>query len=194
MGGYQPLHWGLFVLIAAAGQWLGRREREFAIVPTIGAALSVLMLLLWPEPTAGWLALVGPRCWRSMPGRWSGGCGVRLRACQSAIELSAITLAAPVVALRHFHAPWGGGDTLGRCPRSSGALLVLGSAALGWKAKDREDDHRFAAARYGAVCCCPLPHGSPSNTGRRLCGSGWFLPHCCSCRARRRTGGSSRSR
>lgn len=142
-GGYQPLHWGLFALIAAAGQWLAWRDRDFAIVPTLGAALSVLLLLLWPAPTPGWLALVGlslaaihalpllAKLWHEP---------VRL---QWAAELSGIAVAMPIVALRHFHAPWGLLDPLGAWTSAGGALLVLTGAALGWKSADRENDHRY---------------------------------------------------
>ena len=59
-GGYQPLHWGLFALIAAAGQWLAWRNRDLAVVPTLGAALSVLLLLLWPAPPPAWFAANRP--------------------------------------------------------------------------------------------------------------------------------------
>jgi hypothetical protein len=41
LGGFLPLHWGLFALIAAAGQFLAWRERDLAIVPTLSAALSL---------------------------------------------------------------------------------------------------------------------------------------------------------
>lgn len=143
-GGYQPLHWGLFALIAAAGQWLAWRNRDFAIVPTLGAALSVLLLLLWPAPSPGWLALIGlslaaihalpllVRLWREP---------VRL---QWALELSAIAVAIPVVTLRHFHAPFGLLDELGAWAAAGGALLALTGAALGWKVAGREEDNRFA--------------------------------------------------
>lgn len=155
IGGYQPLHWGLFALIAAAGQWLAWREREFAIVPTLGAALSVLLLLLWPDPTGGWLALVG----LSLVAIHAGPLLARLWSTrarlQSAIELSAIAVAIPVVVLRHFHAPWGGIDVLGAEAALGGAVLALASAALGWKTAEREEDHRFALllATGSALLC-----------------------------------------
>ncbi|MDB5724340.1 MAG: hypothetical protein JWQ16_1094 [Novosphingobium sp.] len=58
-GGYLPLHWGLFALIAAAGQWLAWRDGNYRIVPTLSAALSGLLLLLWPEPAGAWFAAIG---------------------------------------------------------------------------------------------------------------------------------------
>ena len=70
-GGYQPLYWGLFALIAFAGQVLAWREKTFAIVPTIGAALSFLLLMLWPHPMGAgspplrwcWRRFMRCRCW-----------------------------------------------------------------------------------------------------------------------------------
>ena len=143
-GGYQPLHWGLFALIAAAGQWLAWRNRDFAIVPTLGAALATLLLLLWPDPTGPWLAGIGlslaaihvlpllAKLWREP---------VRL---QWAAELGAIAVAVPLVALRHFHAPWGLLDPVGAWTSAGAALLALAGAGLGWKVAGRDQDGRFA--------------------------------------------------
>ncbi|MEQ1541328.1 MAG: DUF2339 domain-containing protein [Novosphingobium sp.] len=144
MGGYQPLHWGLFVLIAAAGQWLAWRNRDLAIIPTLSAALSGLLLLLWTQPGGTWLALIGlaltaihaapllARMWREP---------VRL---QATVELAAIAAAIPLVVLRHFHAAWGTPDPAGALAAAGGALLALSGAALGWKVAGRDKDSRFA--------------------------------------------------
>ena len=143
-GGYQPLHWGLFALIAAAGQWLAWRNRDFAIVPTLGAALATLLLLLWPDPSGAWFAAVGlsfvaihalpllAKLWRE-PARL-----------QWAAELGAIAAAIPLVTLRHFPAPWGLLDPLGAWTSAGAALLALAGAGLGWKVAEREHDGRFA--------------------------------------------------
>ncbi len=143
LGGFQPLHWGLFVLIAAAGQFLAWRERSLTIVPTIGAALSFLLLLIWPGPSGGWLLTIGlalaaihagpllARLWNSP---------VRL---QRAIELCGIALAAPLLALRHMDHEWSAIDPPVALCALGGALLVLGGAALGWKNPERSEDNRF---------------------------------------------------
>ncbi|MEP6868049.1 MAG: DUF2339 domain-containing protein, partial [Novosphingobium sp.] len=140
IGGYDPLHWGIFVLIAAAGQWLAWRERDFAIVPTIGAALSVLLLMLWPNPSGDWLATFAlslaaihalpllVRLWQQPPVR------------QRAVELSAIAMAAPLIMWRHYPAD----DMMIAMAAAGGGLLALIGAASGWKAADRLDDSRFA--------------------------------------------------
>ena len=162
-GGYQPLYWGLFALIAFAGQFLAWREKEFAIVPTLGAALSFLLLMLWPHPTGGWLATFAlvlaaihalpllVRLWH-MP---------VLK--QRAVELCAIAVAAPIVALWHFHAPWGETDVLAALAAAGGGLLTLAGAVSGWKA-DRQDDSRFALLL--------------ATTGGLLSAAAWFaMPH-----------------
>lgn len=143
-GGYQPLHWGLFALIAAAGQWLAWRNREFAIVPTLGAALATLLLVFWPDPSGAWFAAIGlslvaihalpllAKLWRE-PARL-----------QCAAELGAIAVAIPLVTLGHFHAPLGLLDPLGAWTSAGAALLALTGAGLGWKVAEREQDGRFA--------------------------------------------------
>lgn len=172
MGGYQLLHWGLFVLIAAAGQWLAWRSRDLAIIPTLSAALSALLLLLWSEPGADHLALIGlalaaihalpllARLWREP---------VRL---QTAIELAAVAAAIPIVVLRHFHGPWGMLDPAGSLAATGGALLALTGAGLGWKVPGRATDSRFALLlTVGGLLlvlasCLGLPHWQvPLATG-----------------------------
>lgn len=140
LGGFEPLDWGLFALIAAAGQWLAWRDEGFAVIPTIGAALSALLLLIWPDPASGWLLAISlalaaihalpllVRLWRE-PAR-----------VQRAIELSGIAIAAPVVALRHF---WDV-DSIVALAATGGALLALAAAGMGWNVAGRRDDSRFA--------------------------------------------------
>lgn len=110
------------------------------MVPTIGAALSVLLLLIWPAPTGGWLLAIGlalaaihagpllARLWRA-PAR-----------VQRAIELSAIAAAVPVVVLRHY---WESGSAVA-VAALAGAGLALLAAALGWRTGGRQGDSRFA--------------------------------------------------
>jgi uncharacterized membrane protein len=144
LGGFDPLHWALFTLIMAAGQWLAWRDSQLAIVPTIGLGLSVLLLLIWPDPTPVLLAIVGltlaaihalpllARLWRS-PAR-----------VQRAAELCAIAVAVPLVTLRHFGEPLGDPDALAALASVGGAVLALFAAALSGKVQERRDDSRFA--------------------------------------------------
>lgn len=144
IGGFDLLHWGLFALIAMAGQWLAWRDRALALVPTIGAALSFLLLMIWPEPPSGWLVPVAlglaiihavpllVRLWQETPH------------VQRAIELAAIALAVPMVTLRHGPPDWETARDLGALAALGGMALALGAAALGWRAANRRDDARLA--------------------------------------------------
>lgn len=144
LGGFMPLHWGLFALIAAAGQFLAWRERELAIVPTLSAALSFLLLMLWPHPETGWLLTMGlalaaihagpllARLWQA-PARL-----------QRAVELAGIAVAAPLLGLRHAEHVWTGYSLPVALCALGGALLTLGADAFGWRAPDRSGDRRFA--------------------------------------------------
>lgn len=165
IGGFQPLHWGLFALIAAAGQWLAWRERDFAIVPTLGAVLSFLLLMFWSDPSGPWLVAVGlslgaihalpllARLWREP---------IRV---QNAVELAGIAFAAPIVTLAHFPAGWSGANPSGALVATGGALLSMAGAALGWKASDRQDDARLAVllsaagALLSPAAWLTFPHG-----------------------------------
>lgn len=149
-GGFAPLHWGLFALIAAAGQWLAWRERGFAIVPTISLLLSLALLAAWPDPTPFWFGLIGlalliihalpllVRMW-AIP--------AKLR---PALELCAIALAAAPLTKWHF---WGIADEFLALVALGGALLTVTGIARGWNVDGRTSDGRVAwlAATAGAL-------------------------------------------
>ena len=140
-GGFTPLHWGLFALIAAAGQWLAWRDRAFAIVPTIGAALSVLLLAAWPDPTAFWFATIAlslaaihalpllAHLWKAPPD------------VQRIWEYCGIAIAAPLLTRWQFQEV---SETLLATVALGGALLASAGIALGWKVENRSADTRFA--------------------------------------------------
>jgi uncharacterized membrane protein len=144
LGGFAPLDWGLFALIAAAGQWLAWRDERFSIVPTIGAALSAILLLMWPDPAPGWLAGIAlaltaihalpllARLW-SQPARR-----------QRAIELCGIACAAPIVTLTHSPLPDAATNPPVALAGGLAAAVLLVAAALGWKVEDRRTESRFA--------------------------------------------------
>ena len=152
-GGFIPLHWGLFALLAAAGQWLAWRDTNFGIVPSIGLALSGLLLALWPEPTAYWFMLIGlslaaihalpllARLWQGPPGL------------QRTFELCGLALAAPVLTKWHF---WHGGDETLALVAIGAALLPEIAIATGWKHNDRFDDRRFAVLTTSAATLLAL--------------------------------------
>lgn len=141
IGGFVPLHWGLFVLIAAAGQVLAWRERDYAIVPTISLGLSLLLLALWPAPAASWFAAIalalsaihaGPLLARLWPGEGNRG---------PAVQLSALAWAAPTLVWLHFPAL---ADAALAGVAAGGALLLAVALGLGWRSEARLADLRFA--------------------------------------------------
>lgn len=141
-GGFAPLHWGLFALIAAAGQWLAWRERDFAIVPTISLLLSLALLAAWPEPAASWFAVIGVSlaAIHALPllaRLWTAP--ARLR---PALELCAIALAAPLLVKWHFR---GIADTSLALVALAAALLPAIAIARGWSDEGRTKDSRLAA-------------------------------------------------
>lgn len=149
-GGFAPLHWGLFALIAAAGQWLAWRERGFAIVPAISLLLSLALLVAWPDPTPFWFGLIGlslliihavPLVMRM----WAPPKSLR-----PTLELCAIALAAAPLTRWHF---WGIADASLALVALGGALLTTTGIARGWKVEGRTSDGRMAwlAATAGAL-------------------------------------------
>ena len=140
IGGFAPLHWGLFILLAAAGQWLAWREKGFAIVPSISLALSILLLAVWPDPAAGWFAIIGLAlaAVHALPllARLWG----EARTLRRALELCALALAAPPLVKWHF---WDIADATLALTALGAALTTGAGIALGWRA-ERQGDSRFA--------------------------------------------------
>lgn len=140
IGGFSPLHWGLFGLLALAGQWLAWRDKSFAAVPSIGLPLSVLLLAIWPDPTPVWFAGVGlflaaiyaipllMRLWQEPV--------IRARA----MEISGLCLAIPILVKWQF---WDVSDgNLAIIATGSAVITVIG-AAIGWRNEIRLKDDRF---------------------------------------------------
>lgn len=149
-GGFAPLHWGQFILIAAAGQWLAWRERGFAIVPTISLLLSLALLVAWPDPTHFWFGLIGLSLLiiHAMPllmRMWA--IPKKLR---PTLELCVIALAAAPLTKWHF---WGVADGSLALVALGGTLLAAAGIARGWNVDGRTSDSRAAwlAATAGAL-------------------------------------------
>jgi uncharacterized membrane protein len=167
-GGFTPLNWGLFALIAVAGQWLSWREKGFEIVPSISLGLSAILLVLWPHPVPYWFTIIGGamalihgvplmlRLWQ-VPPRFT-----------VALELAALSLAILLVPGWHFYEPDGSRDTLFALLAGSGALLSAAGAGAGWNRTDRHADARFAllVATSAFLTSCAIT----------LLVSGWFAP------------------
>ncbi|AJA09964.1 hypothetical protein SKP52_15425 [Sphingopyxis fribergensis] len=149
-GGFAPLHWGLFILIAAAGQWLAWRERDFAIVPAISLLLSLALLVAWPDPTLFWFGLIGLsllavhalplllRMW-ALP-----------KSLRPTLELCVIALAGAPLTKWHF---WGVSDGTLALVALGGALLASAGIVRGWSVEGRTGENRFAwlAAATGTL-------------------------------------------
>lgn len=154
-GGFASLHWGLFALIAAAGQWLAWRERDFAIVPAISLMLSLALLAVWPDPTAPWFTLIGLSlaAIHALPllaRLWSAP--ARLR---PTLELCAIALAPTPLTKWHF---WDVADAALALVALGGALLPAIAIFRGWKTEGRTGDRRLAslASTGGALLALAL--------------------------------------
>ncbi|MBX7527647.1 DUF2339 domain-containing protein [Qipengyuania vesicularis] len=57
-GGYQPLAWGLYLLLGAALAWFGWRRPEMRAGSAMAAAIGIALLALWPSPEPLLFALV----------------------------------------------------------------------------------------------------------------------------------------
>jgi uncharacterized membrane protein len=149
LGGFSMLNWGLFALLAAAGQWLNWRERGFAIVPTIGLVLSVALLTAWPNPALSDFVIVGLALALIHGGPLMLSVWNTPPVFQQMVELCGLALAALMVPFVHYY-PFFFIQT----PRdmefawvSLGASLIPAIAlALGWARFDRGGDRRFALA------------------------------------------------
>jgi len=140
-GGFAPLHWGLFVLIAAAGQWLAWREKDFAIVPSISLALSVLLLAIWPDPTGYWFALIGLALAATHAAPLLARLWAEAKTLRRTLELCGLALAAVPLVKYHF---WDIADATLALVALGAALITGAGIALGWKVEARTADSRFA--------------------------------------------------
>jgi uncharacterized membrane protein len=158
IGGFTPLNWGMFALVALAAQWLSWRTRDFDIVPSISLGLAVLLLAIWPDPDADWFAPIGAamalihavplllKLWRDPP-RFQLG-----------LELAAVSLAIPAIAAFHFYRFDGSLDTLFALLALAGAAVSAIGAGLGWSRPERLADARFAllTANTGFLVACAI--------------------------------------
>jgi uncharacterized membrane protein len=162
LGGFAMLNWGLFILLAAAAQWLAWRDEGFAIVPSISLPLSVLLLAIWPRPALGEFALIGlalavvhggPLLWKL----WQSPPSV-----QRAIELCGLAVAGLALPLVHYYRPERE-DSLALVALVASFVPAIG-IVTGWARTDRQSDMRFAwltttaAVLIGCAVLLALPH------------------------------------
>ena len=163
-GGFEPLHWGLFALLAAAGQWLSWREKGFEIVPTISLGTSVMLLAIWGDASAFWFTLIGgslavihagPLLWKMwrIPSR-----------VQDALELSGLAVAIPALSMIHFYLFDGSRDILFAVLTFAATLIPAAAVATGWKSEGRNGDTRFMwlTATSGILLVVALCFAMPS--------------------------------
>lgn len=137
LGGFASLDWGLFALLAAAGQWLAWRERDFVIVPTISVVLSVLLLAIWPQPDIGWFALIGA----ALAAIHAAPLLARLTSLQRALELCGVALAAPLLTAWHYPSL---DDLMLALVAAGGAAIASGGVVRLWSLDERGGDARLA--------------------------------------------------
>ncbi|NIJ38390.1 putative membrane protein [Sphingopyxis panaciterrae] len=140
-GGFAPLHWGLFALIAAAGQWLAWRERDYAIVPTISLLLSLALLFAWPDPAPIWFSVIGAALLAIHALPLLARLWTPPKVLRRTWELCAIAIAPLPLTKWHF---WSVGDGTLALIALGGALLASTGIARGWKVEGRVADSRFA--------------------------------------------------
>lgn len=143
LGGFAPLDWGLFGLLAAALTWLSRREAMLADAPILALGIAVPLMLAWPAPSAVGLALVlvgaalivgvptAMRVWRD-----------DARATDAPL-LAMLALATGIVPMIH--------DDPTGIPALIGAVGAATVAARGWRVAGRRDDARFATLTLTAA-------------------------------------------
>ncbi|MEQ1725373.1 MAG: DUF2339 domain-containing protein [Sphingopyxis sp.] len=144
IGGFTQLHWGIYVLIALAMQWLYWRGQVASIAVSISLILSTILLLIWPNPEPANFALIGlglaaihavpllQRLWQQ-PVQWT-----------ATPELIGLSAAFLIVPMAHFYHDAAGPDvTFALLALASASILAI-ALALGWNKADRHDDMRFA--------------------------------------------------
>lgn len=161
LGGFAPLEWGLFALLALAGQWLAWRDANFTIVPTISLALSALLLLIWPDPAILWFAIIA----LSLAAIHAVPLLARLDSVPRALELGGLALAAPLLVRWQFPDVTDGV----LAPVALGAALVSGAGvARLWRAQNRSGDARLAWLASIAAALVALTLG--------VAGPAWAAP------------------
>lgn len=154
-GGFSLLNWGLFILIAAAGQWMAWRDRSLALVPSVGLILVVILLAMWPITDAAHLALIGLPLLAIFAGPLLWRLWILQEGRRPALELC-LAAVAPFLLMR-----WHYSD---QYPLVTAALALLGAGltgaamAGGWASPNRKQDERFAwlAATSGLLITLAL--------------------------------------
>lgn len=144
LGGFAPLHWGLFGLISLALIWLSRREEALRDLPSAGLAVALLLTGAWNAPdqlmlgvVLGGIALIYGGA--ALARLWRAGASLA-----DAVAIAAIAVPVLIVPMLHFYRIDGADDLAFASLALVGAGLAGGGAALGWRSEVRRSDWRFA--------------------------------------------------
>ena len=144
IGGFTPLHWGLFGLISVAVIWLSQREPALRQLPSAGLAVALLLTGAWSAPGQVMLGIV----LAVIVVIYGGAALARLwqsdDPLDEAIAIAAIALAVLIVPMLHFYRIDGADDRAFALLAVLGAAIAGVSAALGWRNATRMNDWRFA--------------------------------------------------
>ncbi|MET0360651.1 MAG: DUF2339 domain-containing protein [Sphingobium sp.] len=162
-GGFEPLVWGLYLLLASALCWLAWREERFRLLPPVGLAIGLLLAALWPEPplirfVLVLLALVAIHLIPAAIRLWRAGGSM-----MEAGQIAGAALIGYGVTLLHYHAADGTRDVVLALVAVAAAAVPAVAALAGWRAESRGTDARFAtlsiasALLLGAGACIGLP-------------------------------------
>lgn len=172
-GGFEPLQWGIFCLMALAAQYIAHRESKFDIVRSVSLGISAVLLMLWPEPDIIAFAIVATILllthaiplllilWQVNEVEEGDEKGPPLEKLlnasrfQKAIEIAIISIAVLVIPMWHYYFSYqfslsGFGWSI---IAIGGASINAIAIARGWNAK-RDTDNSFAL--LSAACTALL--------------------------------------
>lgn len=138
-GSFEPLQWGMFAIILIAGQWLAWRDAKLAIVPTISLGLSLILLIIWPNPNIGIYAAIGVLLAIIHAGPLLYKLWSERGRLQRAAELSLISVGIFFVSLYHNGYEGGVSDYLWTALALIGASISALGIALGWRVSRNGD-------------------------------------------------------
>ncbi|WP_425594671.1 DUF2339 domain-containing protein [Qipengyuania polymorpha] len=101
-GGYQPLAWGLYLLLGAALAWFGWHKPGMRAGSAMAAAIGIVLLQLWPSPDPLFFTLVAASLAALFAGVPLGLLRLKDGGALEAMSVAAVTLAIGLVTLWTF--------------------------------------------------------------------------------------------
>lgn len=173
-GGFEPLQWAIFCLMALGAQFVAHRESRFDVVRSISLCISAVLLLIWPDPDIIIFAIVGiilllihalplmRLLWQDKEDKESGEEDAALEKLfiagryHMAIEIALMSIAVFAITMWHYY--YNGSFIISDLGWSiiaiGGASVSAIAIAKGWNAK-RDTDNSFAllSATCTALLC-----------------------------------------